>query len=289
MLRNLLYNCCPIKGSEHVTRDNIEHLCKYGKIFNGRKIVLIKTGEIMEDPNDVRPLFGSLGDIEFVLWPNDPVLHEVAGFIETLEKLESKRSDEATFYAHTKGVSHTKSVSQKIKKTESPEVYRIAVRQWRRRMYSDCLRYPERIDEILKSYSACGSYLISTVQRVTPRAYANWIFAGTFFWIKHSVFFSHPKWKEIRQDNYGIEDFLGDLFPYGSVCDLNRCPPLHNPIANIYIHPFGLFFCKQCKKEVNIQTIPKRIVCPKCGAKNKGRLGHQRNNLTFIRHSDMFY
>jgi len=257
MLRNLFYNCCPIEQSSEVTRDNIEWLCKYGNTFNNRRIVVIKTGEIMEDPDVIRPLFDSLDDVEFILWPNDPILHETAGFLETLGLLESTRRDEATFYAHTKGVSQF----------SSPTANQVSIRQWRNRMYHECLSRPEEIDEVMKGYAACGCFFQK--EKRSKHAWP-WHFAGAFWWVNHTRLF-RSNWKKIHQSRYGPEQYLSQMFKSHEVSHL-----YYSSGIAFYDQVFGLFLCNCCG-EVN--TLIEKPQCPKC----KGI------DLKFIKNSDMSY
>jgi len=271
MLRNLFYNCCPIKKNISVVHDNVERLCRYGSIFNGRKIVVIKTGEAMgealENPDVIRPLFDSLSNVEFILWPNDPMLSEAAGFIETLSLLESKREDEITFYAHTKGVSHF-------------STHQTTVKQWRNRMYHECLSQPERIDEIMKSHPACGCFFFFPKNKA-HRAWP-WHFAGTFWWVNHARLFSSD-WKNVAPHRSGPEIYLSRMFEHYEVNRLFPPPSETDPHTceinphTFYSKTFGLFLCNRCG-EMNILLIEKRIRCPKCSG-----------NLKFIKNSDMFH
>lgn len=217
MLRNLLYNCCPLIGAEDITRDNIEWLCKYASTFNNRKLVLIKTGAECEDPEVIRPLFAAFSP-EFMLHPNDRLVGETAGFIETLELLESKREDEITFYAHSKGVSERR---------RSTERSKLMSKQWRDTMYRECLSQPAKIDEIMSKYAACGCYLArSTINRKDHKIFNikyvqhdEWNFEGNFWWVNNRLF-ACPTWRNILPARYGVEVYLSSLFDYEAAYQL---------------------------------------------------------------------
>lgn len=213
MIRNLLYNCCPLDDSEE-WRLNVERLNYYASIFNGRKIVLLKTGLGMVPPEVVKAAFTF--EAEFRLVPNDPVLGEGAGFIDALRELQSLRSDEATFYAHTKGVSRWR---DSLKKGN--------IRFWRNTMYRECLSDADRIDDVLSRYSCCGCLLNPDGHQ--PRVglhngvQSKWFFAGTFFWFRHDRLFSRS-WEKLPNGYYGVEGYLGLHIPLSESYDLGEYP-----------------------------------------------------------------
>lgn len=182
MIRNLIYNVCPLLGAEQVTRDNIALLMKYAQIFTGRKIVLIKTGEGLEDPGAIIPLFGALTGVEFRSLPNDPQLGEMVGFLDAWDSLESLEPDEITFYAHTKGVSpHNRAEG-------SDQAHADFTRYWYERMYRYCLEDPKRIDRVMNDYEAAGCFKMRRWEDHTA-----WIYGGAFYWVRHDALFYNPR------------------------------------------------------------------------------------------------
>jgi hypothetical protein len=193
-IRNLVYNCCAISHSEEWLL-NVKKLNTYSHVFNGRKLVIVRTGENIVEPNLVREAFDF--DAEFIILPNNTELQEVSGFLETLGKLESLNPDERTFYAHTKGVRYAPT-DAKIK----------AIRIWREAMYDGCLSDLPQVDKVLDTYSCCGCFLLKY-----PLARNKWLFAGSFWWVNHAKLFSHPSWKVTRNGKYSTEHYLSGLFP----------------------------------------------------------------------------
>jgi DNA-directed RNA polymerase subunit RPC12/RpoP len=208
--------------------------------------------------------------------PNNNRLQELSGFIENFEKLKSLRSNEITFYAHTKGVSH----GTRLRDDRFQALPRniIAIKQWRDRMYKECLSDPERIDKAMENHSCCGCYLIKTVRKLKSKDEIPWVFGGTFWWIKHSEFFSKPDWKKVPRHKHGLENYLCKIFLFKEAFELNPCKPLHKPLYTIY-SPFGLYYCYRCKEDFNIHMIENGVLCPECG----------KRTLIFKRYSDMFY
>jgi hypothetical protein len=209
MKRNLLYNCYAAKTNKEWEL-NIQHLNKYADIFNGRRLVLIKTGKKIVESSVIKSTFSF--EAEFIYWPNDKKLCEVAGFVETLSLLESKREDEITFYAHTKGSQYNE---------ETPTL--LAVRDWRNKMYDECLKNPQLIDEVLSEYACAGCFRLPGYASPPLAKDAKWHFSGTFWWVNHNKLFSNPKWKIVEQSRWGVESYLGQLFDLeNSYCFYNK-------------------------------------------------------------------
>ena len=266
MLRNLLYNCCPILGSEQTTRDNIACLCKYPNTFNHKKIINVKIGIDCEAPEFIKPLFTLLNPVEFRLYPNNPALGETIGFIEGFEALYSLNPDEITYYAHTKGVSPGRRVPS--------QVYQECQRQWRNRMYYECLSRPEKIDLIMRNHAACGCWL-----RHTPAHLPAW-FAGAFFWVNHAKLFMHPGWKNTTNlgtaefgPQYLAEKYVGELFIEKDMCDL------YSTDIRFYYEALATFNCKKCGIfDLVVEKTSNEIQCPKCGG----------GDVTFVSFPEMF-
>lgn len=199
MKRNLLYNCCALLSNEE-WRLNVERLNRHAHIFNGRKIVLVKEGPGTVDFDTVKAAFRF--EAEFRRVPNDPVLGEVTGFVAALRELHSLDPNEATFYAHTKGVSR----ANDPKKLES-------IRLWRNTMYRECLGNPERIEATLAQYACCGCFKFEKPfpLDLDPSNSSTWHFSGTFFWFRHDKLFS-TTWDEVQPIRHGIEVYLGSKF-----------------------------------------------------------------------------
>ena len=249
MIRHLLYNCCALTHSDE-WKLNVDRLVRYPDAFNGRRLVLIKTGPGIADPSEIEPLFAPLGECEFIQWPNDPHLKEIAGFIETLEKLQGEEG--AVFYAHTKGAKYA----------GVPEEYMEGIRRWRDRMYYELLRDPEVIDAALAKQPAVGCFRMKGNHPPLPPG-GKWHFAGTFWWLRLEELFKRD-WRGIdRGSCYGIEAYPGTLFKYQeSVCVYGD-----QPSYDLYMGP-GVFVCENCNNEFKVRMTPhvfnKRQICKKC-------------------------
>jgi len=193
--RNLLYNVFASEWSDE-WRLNVKTLCRYAPAFNGRKLVMIKSDWTSHKPDVVEAAFADLGpDVEFRHFENDRRKGEIVGFIDTLAELASTDPDEITFYAHTKGTKYNKLVEYAMQ----------AIRQWRNRMYFECLHDIDRIEEVLKESTSCGSHLTRT-----PYSELNcpWIFAGNFWWVRHDALFGAKNWRDLDANFWGVETYL---------------------------------------------------------------------------------
>lgn len=253
MKRNLYYNCCALQASETEWRDNVRMLCRYADIFNGRRLVVVRTGEGLADPDEVERAFEqhtprSTMGFEFLHLPNDPVLHETANFLDVLERLHSERSDEATFYAHTKGVRYYPVPEDaEVIAGIRYELLRVSIMQWRNRMYHECLNDPDKIDALLTRFAATGCYFHKeTVE--DKKLWTKWMFAGTFFWFNHERLFSKKDWRNMgpRLDRFSTENYLGIHFEPTEVHTLYGFDYIRR--YNPYTSAVSVFRCPRCKK-----------------------------------------
>jgi hypothetical protein len=109
--------------------------------------------------------------------------------------LASTDPEEATFYAHTKGVSY-RDVGWKLENTLA----------WAEAMYTMNLGCPEAIAKLLVRYATVGCFL-----NEGPHAGSSWHYSGAFFWFNHAAIFSRPQWQSVFQSKYGVEGYLGRL------------------------------------------------------------------------------
>lgn len=187
MKRNLLYYLYPRKWS--VWRWHISHLMHYKHVFNGRKIVVVAIDQHTEPLAKLMPVLNAL-EAE-VLWvQNDPVLGETRHFLEKLALLESKDPNEATFYAHAKGVTQTGS-------------WLTGALSWSKAMYTLNLGNVAAVERALSVYGAAGCF-----KHFLDHAGSRWCYGGTFFWLKHSTLFSR-NWRSIELSRFGVEGYPG--------------------------------------------------------------------------------
>lgn len=194
MKRNLLFHIYPIRGA--VWMWHAQELAKYRNVFNGRRIISVVTDSATEAEEEMRRQFAPL-EAEFFFRYNQSGLAEAAYFVETLKLLQSLDPNEATFYAHAKGVTHFRESEDKL------NIYR----RWSEAMYALCLSRPDVVDHLLETYASIGCF------RLKMERTARWLYSGTFFWLRHDVLFSR-KWQEIIEERHGVEDYPGRHIRY---------------------------------------------------------------------------
>ena len=197
---NLLYHVCPLRSND-VWRGNVRQLTKRLRIFNGRKVVAVATGDKLHNPQVVRDEFRN-ATIEYLEVPNDMQLREVASFLPLLESVASDDPEEASFYAHTKG--------------NSTRDNALGAEMWRNEMYHSLLDKVNVCRDLLWSHPCVGTHKMQFPLESSPYPsglqHGNWLYAGTFFWFRHRDVYSHPQWREIPADRYGAEAWLSGLF-----------------------------------------------------------------------------
>lgn len=187
--RNLACHILP-RSAGHQWRRTVEHLNRRWSLFNGRKIVAIALDDDCDPAADVRRAFDDQS-IEFLEFQNDPRLGESLTFVPSLEPLQSLRADEFTFRCHAKGSTWARDES--------------ISHLWADVMFSTCLDCPELIDAALEEHALCGS------MRIWERPSGYWIYAGSFYWLRHDRVFSR-NWRNIPWNWMGAEDWPGANF-----------------------------------------------------------------------------
>lgn len=195
MKRNLLYYLYPRTSS--VWRWHIEQLQKYWGAFNGRKIIVIAADQHTKASQKVLPVLAPL-NAELVWVNNDPALGETKHFLEKLSLLESRDPQEATFYAHAKGVTQT-----------GP--WLAGAVSWSKGMYDLNLGNISAVEKALSLHSAVGCF-----KHLMNHGGARWHYSGTFFWFKHSTLFSR-NWRSIEQSRFGVEGYIGRHLRWGEM------------------------------------------------------------------------
>jgi ubiquinone/menaquinone biosynthesis C-methylase UbiE len=217
---NLIYHIAPFSRND-AWRKNVRQLLRRMHVFNGKRVVAIATGQGLDAPELVQQEFTG-HNVTFITRPNDFRLREVATFLPLLEAVCSTADDEATFYAHAKGVASG----------GDPK----AVTYWRNSMYHALLDDLPKIKAALADHPCVGTHRRHHPTGRYPEfgnipvfpdgnADSTWHFAGTFFWFRNRDVFSHPRWREIRPTGYFAEAYLSMLFSYEQSC----CVLMDNP------------------------------------------------------------
>lgn len=194
MRRNLLYYVYPVRDS--IWRWNVEQLLARWPVFDGRRIVIVAVDGRTVPATEVRAAFSGRG-AEFVERGNDRTMGETAAFIAALEGLASTSPDEATFYAHAKGVTRDGKTLENV-------------RSWAAAMYAMNLDRPELVESALSTHDAAGCFLHDM-----DHAGSKWHYSGTFFWFRHEAVFSRPDWRRIEWSRSGVEGWIGRVVARG--------------------------------------------------------------------------
>jgi len=204
---NLLYHVYPSKANE-IWRANIRQVVRRMPIFSGRRVVVAALDGTTHGIDEVRrELEDSHKQIELVATRNDPELREAATLEILLESVESLDEAEASFYGHTKGNSTADNVA--------------GAELWRNAMYHHLLDHVHVCRDLLLSHPCVGTHKIvyptdsPHLRQPYPTGlrHGNWMFAGTFFWFRHSAIYSRD-WRNIPADRYGAEAWLSGLFTH---------------------------------------------------------------------------
>jgi hypothetical protein len=173
-------------------RRTVEHLKRYWPLFNGRKILAVALDEhCCVSMAEVKAAFAFAPEIEWYEYRNDPALREVISFVETLEPLVSLNPEEATFCCHAKG--------------STREGDGCASHPWCDVMFDACCGSRELIECALKRSPICGAF------KLYGRDDIDWIFAGSFYWIRHDATFSRD-WRRVPQIWTGTENWPCEHF-----------------------------------------------------------------------------
>lgn len=203
MKRNLLYFIVPFKNS--IWRWNVEQMKPFLPHFNGRKVLVIAQDERTEKAEEVLKTI-ACPEADVVTVQNDTKLREAKHFIPALGRLESTEANEATFYAHAKGVSWN-------------VADRPGLLGWIRALWLLNLGCIDLVDGLLSRYAGVGAF--RTIHPSPKGGKESWEFSGTFFWLKHSAIFSRG-WRTIMEDPYGVEAYPGSQLALEETFDLTE-------------------------------------------------------------------
>lgn len=224
--KNLLYHIYPLREN-NIWYENAQELKKYWQVFTGRKIIGIAIDENTVSPKEVQAAFGD-STIEWIIQQNDPKLGERLTFAEGLKRLRSLNPDEATFYAHAKGVGNWCAKMRAVNKTLMDNLD-YSVRQWRNYMYEYCLSPPVDLDAILRTYAAAGCFQyigdVGKDHEAAGDVPCHWFFAGTFYWFNHMWYFGHHCSVPLRNNRWAAEYHLGSMFTKEQSYCFLECPP----------------------------------------------------------------
>lgn len=186
---NLIYHVTPMGNYKW----NLELLRERLHVFNGKKIAAVAQGPGLDDIRIVQSL---LPDVECAPFDNNPKLRETATLKPLLNSVFSTAREEATFYAHTKGVTHTDNE---------------AITKWTLALYQKNLDNMEHIAALLEDYPVVGAFKRYGVFSNFPPG-SKWHYSGTFFWFRNRELVHRPSWQIVPKHKYGAEAYPSLIF-----------------------------------------------------------------------------
>lgn len=209
--RNLIYHVYP-RADNLEWRSNVGALVRSWDLFNGRKLVGVAMDDTTDPLHEVEDAFPSDPRIEWLLAPNDPSRGEALTFAPAAEALRSYSLDEATFFAHAKGV-----VSPNVARAEPARrpIVLENIRRWRDWMYRGCLEQDrDELDRVLHRYAMAGCFRVRRgFKYKAGRVPSPWFFSGTFFWYNHARFYPSPYALTLDFDRWAVERHPGQVLP----------------------------------------------------------------------------
>lgn len=198
MKKNLVYFICPLTAGEARYKENLDLLLPHLHKFNGQRIVTIAQGEEIADAQGIIELFPVDANIDFRVVENDPDDGETPYFFPILDELYSLDKEEATFYAHAKGVSYA----------DGHELLP-NIREWYTRLYHYCLDDIGLIERLLQEYTCVGCFRQEGTVGVRVSGFGPWHYSGTFFWYNHHAIYSGYDYGVHMPNRFGVESWLG--------------------------------------------------------------------------------
>lgn len=202
MTKNLLFHCYLNDHTEinESTRFSLSCLKNYIKIFDGRKIACISLDRLEEKTSifferDLE-VFLSFDEIHYV--KNDPDNRESESLISLLERVkDSKKS--MTFYAHTKGSTHSLDANLK---------------NWILSLYFFNLEeeFVKKIEQRLEQDCTTSGILKKDCRWHDPSIQGEWHYSGAFFWLCNEKFFK-TDWSSFSKGRMSLESYLGQRIP----------------------------------------------------------------------------
>ncbi len=237
MKKHLLYSIYPRKDNIEWIM-NILELKVYANCFDECHFILREDETTFDDIDFIYNILSPFqkGNALIYSVKNHKTLGETYAFIDYLKGIIHK--DGITFYAHTKGVTHTAG-----KRLD-------AIRIWRQQMYAANLYNMMKTELALSKYVCAGAFRMKGAWPQFPDS--KWCFAGNYWWINNERL-REKQYQNIGNDNYAVEGYLGKIIPHEeSYCLFeDECK---RDLYQLEAPKRILYKCKQCKWDSYVLT-----------------------------------
>ncbi len=224
--RNLVFHLWPVRSND-LWRRWLRRLMRVWPKFNGRKII----GCVVDHQTvPWKTLCRQLpDDAEWIVQRNNPQRGEGVTWELAMQMVKSLEPTEMTCYGHGKGVLPAYHVPERSRELQS-------ILMWGRFLYRFTMALDTSIVEsILERWPCAGSLKKHEAYRQeVGRPPSLWHYSGTFFWLNHQAYFSHPESLKIGQSRWAVERHLGELFPVEQAYCIAGD---HMDHKNLYIQP----------------------------------------------------
>jgi len=192
--RHLLYYVYPRRWNGR-WQNNVRQLLRRIDLFDGRRVIAIATDDKTDAAADVRAAFDG-HRCEFIELTNVPALREVIAWLPLWERVAAFTGPhDYTFFAHAKGVTRASART---------------AHKWATLMYEACLDYWPVVEQLLQRHPIVGA-LKKNGHRFNRDRRSEWIYAGTFYWIRNCDFYTRD-WRSVEQQWWGTEYMPGVLY-----------------------------------------------------------------------------
>lgn len=198
--RHLMYHIFPKKENLDCVKYNVGLLLQHIEQFNGvRSIGIAQEDGVTSSVEEVKALFDGHRIDNWIVKPNLQSRAEGSTFLDLLKTIPTG-PDDITFFAHAKGVKHTRMLSKHK-----------AIQYWVETMYEVLLSQPSRVLKAIEYSKMTGCFKRYGQFRFTGNY--RWHYSGTFFWFRNMEASQSDRYNYLYPAYACVEAWPGFLFP----------------------------------------------------------------------------